>query len=59
MIHGEDLRLGIRSLLGRPAESVLLAVAVAFAVGATFETCTVAVSESVCPMPSVTVNVTV
>ena len=35
MTYGEDLRLGIRSLLGRPAESLLLAVAVAFAVGAT------------------------
>ena len=35
MIYGEDLRLGVRSLLGRPAESLLLAVAVALAVGAT------------------------
>ena len=34
MIHGEDLRLGIRSLLRRPTESVLLAVAVALAVAA-------------------------
>lgn len=34
MIHGENLRLGIRSLLRRPAESVLLAVAVALAVAA-------------------------
>ena len=35
MIHGEDLRLGIRSLLGRPAESILLAASVGIAVGAT------------------------
>ena len=35
MIYGEDLRLSIRALLGRPAESLLLAVGVAVAVGAT------------------------
>ena len=35
VIYGEDLRLGVRSLLGRPAESLLLAVGVAVAVGAT------------------------
>ena len=35
MIYGEDLRLGIRALLGRPAESVLLAASVGIAVGAT------------------------
>ncbi len=35
VIYGEDLRLSIRVLLGRPAESLLLAVAVAFAVAAT------------------------
>ena len=35
MIYGEDLRLSIRGLLSRPAESLLLVVAVAFAVGAT------------------------
>ena len=46
MIHGEDLRLGIRSLLGRPAESVLLAVAVAFAVGATVTGITLAVAAA-------------
>ena len=34
MIYGEDLRLGIRALLGRPAESLLLAMAVALAVAA-------------------------
>ena len=34
VIYGEDLRLGLRSLLGRPAESLLLAVGVALAVGA-------------------------
>ena len=32
VIYGEDLRLGIRSLLGRPTESLLLAVGVALAV---------------------------
>ncbi len=46
MIHGEDLRLGIRSLLGRPAESVLLAVAVAFAVGATVTGITLAAAAA-------------
>ena len=35
VIYGEDLRLSIRALLGRPAESLLLAVGVAVAVGAT------------------------
>ena len=46
MIYGEDLRLGIRSLLGRPAESVLLAVAVAFAVGATVTGVTLAAAAA-------------
>ena len=46
MIYGEDLRLGIRSLLGRPAESVLLAVAVAFAVGATVTGITLAAAAA-------------
>ena len=46
MNYGEDLRLGIRSLLGRPAESVLLAVAVAFAVGATVTGITLAAAAA-------------
>lgn len=45
-MYGEDLRLGIRSLLGRPAESVLLAVAVAFAVGATVTGITLAAAAA-------------
>ena len=35
MIFREDLRMSVRALLGRPAESLLLAVGVALAVGAT------------------------
>ncbi len=46
MNYGEDLRLGIRSLLGRPAESVLLAVAVALAVGATVTGITLAAAAA-------------
>ena len=46
MFHREDLSLGIRSLLGRPAESVLLAVAVAFAVGATVTGITLAAAAA-------------
>ena len=45
-MYAEDLRLGIRSLLGRPAESVLLAVAVAFAVGATVTGITLAAAAA-------------
>ena len=46
MNYGEDLRLSLRSLLGRPAESVLLAVAVAFAVGATVTGITLAAAAA-------------
>ena len=46
MNYGEDLRLGLRSLLGRPAESVLLLVAVAFAVGATVTGITLAAAAA-------------
>jgi len=46
VIYGEDLRLGIRSLLGRPAESVLLAVAVAIAVEATVTGITLAAAAA-------------
>ena len=46
MFHREDLRLSLRSLLGRPAESVLLAVAVAFAVGATVTGITLAAAAA-------------
>ena len=46
MIYGEDLRLGLRSLLGRPAESLLLVVAVAFAVGATVTGITLAAAAA-------------
>ena len=35
MILREDLRMSVRALLGRPAESLLLALGVALAVGAT------------------------
>ena len=44
VIYGEDLRLGLRSLLGRPAESLLLAVGVALAVGASVAGITLAVA---------------
>ena len=44
MICGEDLRLGIRALLGRPAESLLLAAGVALAVGASVIGITLAVT---------------
>ena len=46
MIYGEDLRLDIRSLLGRPAESLLLAIAVAIAVGATVTGTTLAAAAA-------------
>ncbi|MDE0218467.1 MAG: hypothetical protein OXJ90_04270 [Spirochaetaceae bacterium] len=46
MIFGEDLRLSRRGLLARPAESLLLAVAVALAVAATVAGVTLATTAA-------------
>ena len=46
VIGSEDLRLSLRALLGRPAESLLLAVGVALAVGATVAGLTLAITTA-------------